>query len=189
MDPDAALILRAQEGDTAAFRELFVRHRGDVSRIVYRMIGPSPEVEDVVQDVFIVVNRQLAAFEGRSSIQTWLYGIAFRVAQEDHRRRAKEARPAVAPTEGPTGPETYAQRAQAAQLLHSLLAELPEEQRIVFVLAELEGLSPREVAESTGVGINTVYSRLRRAREHLERATERLRVRSQREGRTRMAAG
>ncbi len=150
---------------------------------------PDARIEDVVQDVFIVVSRQLAAFEGRSSIQTWLYGIAFRVAQEDHRRRAKEARPAVSQTEGPARPDAYAERAQAAALLHGLLAELPDEQRIVFVLAELEGQSPREVAESTGVGINTVYSRLRRAREHLERATERLRVRSQREARRRMAAG
>jgi len=170
-------------------QQVYEAHWRYVWRAVRKMGIPDARIEDVVQDVFIVVSRQLASFEGRSSLQTWLYGIAFRVAQEDHRRRAKEARPAVAPTEGPTGPETYAQRAQAAQLLHSLLAELPEEQRIVFVLAELEGLSPREVAESTGVGINTVYSRLRRAREHLERATERLRVRSQREGRKRMAAG
>lgn len=161
-----------------------------VWRSVRKMGIPEARIEDVVQDVFIVVSRQLAAFEGRSSIKTWLYGIAFRVAQEDHRRREKEERPAVTPTEAPAParPDAYAERAQAARLLHELLAELPEEQRIVFVMAELEGQSPREVADSTGVGINTVYSRLRRAREHLERATERLRVRSQREAR-RMAAG
>lgn len=159
-----------------------------VWRSVRKMGIPDARIEDVVQDVFIVVSRQLDAFEGRSSIKTWLYGIAFRVAQEDHRRREKEERPALTPTEAPARPDTYAERTQAAQLLHELLAELPEEQRIVFVMAELEGQSPREVADSTGVGINTVYSRLRRAREHLERATERLRVRSQREAR-RMAAG
>lgn len=172
-----------------SLQEVYEANWRFVWRCVRKMGIPDARIEDVVQDVFIVVNRQLGSFEGRSSIQTWLYGIAFRVAQEDHRRRAKEERPAVAPAEGPARPDAYAERAQAAQLLHSLLAELPEEQRIVFVLAELEGQSPKEVAEATGVGINTVYSRLRRAREHLERATERLRVRSQREGRTRMAAG
>ncbi len=160
-----------------------------VWRSVRKMGIPEPRIEDVVQDVFIVVSRQLDAFEGRSSVRTWLYGIAFRVAQEDHRRRVKESRAAPTVVESPTGPEAYAERVQAAQLLHELLAELPEEQRVVFVMAELEGLSPAEIAEATEVGINTVYSRLRRAREHLERATERLRVRSQREGRRRMAAG
>lgn len=160
-----------------------------VWRSVRKMGIPDARIEDVVQDVFIVVGRQLASFEGRSSVRTWLYGIAFRVAQEDHRRRVKEARAAQSPAEDPTGPEAYAERVQAAQLLNELLAELPEEQRVVFVMAELEGLSPAEVAEATGAGINTVYSRLRRAREHLERATERLRIRSRREGRKRMAAG
>lgn len=169
-------------------RHVYEAHWRYVWRSVRKMGIPDERIEDVVQDVFIVVGRQLEAFEGRSSIRTWLYGIAFRVAQEDHRRREKEARPALAPTEGPARPDAYAERAQAAAMLHDLLAELPDEQRIVFVMAELEGQSPKEVAESTGVGINTVYSRLRRAREHLERATERLRIRSRREAR-RMAAG
>lgn len=175
--------------ETLTLRGVYEAHWRFVWRSVRKMGTPDPRIEDVVQDVFIVVGRQLAAFEGRSSVRTWLYGIAFRVAQEDHRRRAKEARAAQTPAESPTGPEAYAERVQAAQLLNELLAELPEEQRVVFVMAELEGLSPAEVAEATGAGINTVYSRLRRAREHLERATERLRVRSQREGRKRMAAG
>ncbi|MBV1859959.1 MAG: RNA polymerase sigma factor [Nannocystaceae bacterium] len=175
--------------DALSLREVYEAHWRFVWRSVRKMGISESRIEDVVQDIFIVVSRQLEHFEGRSSIRTWLYGIAFRVAQEDHRRRLKEARPSQAPTENPAGPEAYAQRVQAAQLLHELLAELPEDQRIVFVMTDLDGLSPREVSESTGVGINTVYSRLRRAREHLERATERLRVRSQREGRKRMAAG
>jgi len=175
--------------ETLTLRGVYEAHWRFVWRSVRKMGTPDPRIEDVVQDVFIVVGRQLAAFEGRSSVRTWLYGIAFRVAQEDHRRRAKEARVAETPAPSPTGPEAYAQRVQAAQLLNELLAELPAEQHVVFVMTELEGLSPAEVAEATGAGINTVYSRLRRAREHLERATERLRIRSQREGQKRMAAG
>jgi RNA polymerase sigma-70 factor (ECF subfamily) len=178
--------------ESLSLREVYEAHWRFVWRCVRKMGIPEARVEDVVQDVFIVVGRQLSSFEGRSSLQTWLYGIAFRVSQEDHRRRAKESRPAEPSPEelgSADRPDAYAERVEAAQLLHSLLAELPEEQRIVFVLAELEGQSPREVATSTGVGINTVYSRLRRAREHLERATERLRIRSQREGRKRRVAG
>ncbi len=170
-------------------RGLYATQWRFVWRSVRKMGIPDPRIEDVVQDVFVVVGRQLSTFEGRSSIRTWLYGIAFRVAQDDHRRRAKEARTLQSPAENQMGPEAYAQRVQAAQLLNELLAELPPEQRVVFVMTELEGLSPAEVAAETEVGVNTVYSRLRRAREHLERATERLRVRSQREARKRMAAG
>lgn len=172
-----------------SLRTIYEDHWRFVWRCVRKMGIPEARVEDVVQDVFIVVGRQLDTFEGRSSIRTWLYGIAFRVSQEDHRRRAKEARPAEPANLGQAGPDDYAERVQAAQMLHALLGELPDEQRIVFVLSELEGQSPREVAASTGVGINTVYSRLRRAREHLERATERLRVRSKREGRRKKVAG
>lgn len=180
---------RRPVAEALTLRGIYEAHWRFVWRSVRKMGIPDLRIEDVVQDVFIVVGRQLSAFEGRSSVRTWLYGIAFRVAQDDHRRRAKEARTSQIPAENPMGPEAYAQRVEAAQLLHELLAELPEEQRVVFVMAELEGLSPAEVAEATGVLINTVYSRLRRAREHLERATERLRVRSQREARKRMAAG
>ncbi|MEM6294551.1 MAG: RNA polymerase sigma factor [Myxococcota bacterium] len=169
--------------EALTLRGVYEAHWRYVYKCVRKMGVPEARIEDVVQDVFVVVGRQLGGFEARSSIRTWLYGIAFRVAQDDHRRRAREARPADSEAEPPTRPDVYAERVQAAQLLHTLLAELVEEQRVAFVMAELDGRSPKEIADATGVPVNTVYSRLRRAREHLERATERLRARSQREGR------
>ncbi len=167
--------------ETPTLATIYETHWTYVWKCVRKMGIPDARIEDVVQDVFVVAGRQLRGFEGRSSVRTWLYGIAFRVAQQDHRKQAKEQRPVEAAPSGPVRPDAYAERAEAAKLLHELLAELPESQRVVFVMVELEGQLAADVAQETGIGINTVYSRLRRAREHLERATERLRLRSQRE--------
>ncbi len=169
--------------DKPTLEQIYGAHWAYVWKCVRKMGIADARIEDVVQDVFVVASRQLEGFEGRSSIRTWLYGIAFRVAQQDHRKQAKEQRPVESVPQGPVRPDAYAERAEAASLLHELLGELPEAQRVVFVMVELDGQLPQEVAEQTGIGINTVYSRLRRAREALERATERLRVRSKREAR------
>lgn len=133
---------------------------------------PPDRLEDVVQDVFIVAGRQLALFEGRASIKTWLYAIAFRVVQEHHRRIEREQRgnPRAAAEPEPM------ERVDAAIALHQLLATLDEDKRVVFVFAELEGMSAHEIAEHLEVNVNTVASRLRLARERLARALERLRA-------------
>ncbi|HET6585372.1 MAG TPA: sigma-70 family RNA polymerase sigma factor [Nannocystaceae bacterium] len=142
-----------------------------VWRCVRRM-GVAPEqVEDVVQDVFLVVSERLTEFEGRAALKTWIYAITFRVAAEHRRRRHREARPKPLAWD-PSAPSSADEELHARQLagrLHELLETLDLEQRAVFVLVELEQLSGPEIAQILGIKLNTVYSRLRLARRRIER--------------------
>jgi len=164
-------------GDLA---RIYEEHFDFVWRSARRLGVPDSAVDDVVQEVFIVVHRQLASFEGRSSMKTWLFGILRNVVLRQRRswaRRREEAleESAVAADAAPAD-EHLAER-EARRVLHALLAGLDDDKRAVFVLAELEQMSAPEIAEATGLKLNTVYSRLRLARAEMEKALERHRAR------------
>jgi RNA polymerase sigma-70 factor, ECF subfamily len=161
------------------FEEIFRSYFDFVWGGLRRMGVPAASVDDAVQDVFLVVHRRQQDFEGRSSLKTWLYGIVLRVAH-DHRRSLARAGgegqplpPALA--DGRPGPQEAAARSEALRLLARLLGELDEEKRDVFVLADLEQLSAKEIAEIVGTNVNTVYSRLRAARRQFNEAVARSR--------------
>ena len=156
-------------------REIFDAHYEFVYRSVRRLGVPLTHVDDVVQETFIVVGRRLEDFEGRSSMRTWLFGIAMRVANtqrrgEDRRRR----RAAVVAESAPSETDPYARR-EAADLLHRLLGELDDDRRAAFILADFEGMTAVEIAEGLGVNLNTVYSRIRAARKQVGEALLRYR--------------
>jgi RNA polymerase sigma-70 factor (ECF subfamily) len=148
-----------------------------------RRLGVDPaDSDDVVQEVFVVAHRRLADFEGRAEIRTWLYKILVRVVR--HYFRAQRRKPGHRPAatlddlealrdhrEG--GPAEAVERAEAARILDALLAGLAGEKREVFVLAEIEQLSSVAIAEILGENVNTIYSRLRAARQEFERAVAR----------------
>ncbi|MEM6989367.1 MAG: sigma-70 family RNA polymerase sigma factor [Myxococcota bacterium] len=158
--------------------DVYRAHWTFIWRSAKKMGIPTQRLEDVVQDTFVVAGQRLAEFEGRSSIKTWLYAIAFRVVQEHHRRIEREGR-------GSPGGATQAEpiaRVEAAIRLQQLLGELDEDKRVVFVFSELEGMSAAEIAEELGVNVNTVSSRLRLARERLQKALHRHRAQLRRAG-------
>ncbi|APR82270.1 RNA polymerase sigma factor RpoE [Minicystis rosea] len=170
-----------------AFEALYDEHFDFVWRNMGRL-GVEPAVlEDAAQDVFIVALRRLSDFEGRSSIRTWLFGIALRVAH-DYRRAARRRRnhgivgedegdtAGVADAESPS-PLDAATRTEAVERLHAILAELDDDRRAVFILAELEQMSAPEIAEAVGANLNTVYTRLRAARREFNEAVVRLKAR------------
>jgi RNA polymerase sigma-70 factor, ECF subfamily len=174
MDPDASLIARAQEGDTNAFRQIFARHRGDVTRIVFRMLGPSADVEDVVQEVFLNVYRSLPSFRGESKFSTWLYRLSTNVTRM-HLRRGR-SRPRFADVEVPEAPRDGArvdtpdeqiEQAERVRALYRLLDQLSEKKREVLVLHDLEGVSAKEIADMAGIPVLTVRTRLFYARKEL----------------------
>jgi len=175
MDPDAALIERAKQGDTSAFRQLFRRHQGTVSRIVYRMIGPSPDVEDVVQDVFLNVYRSLPSFRGDSKFSTWLYRLATNVTRMHLRRgrsrpRFSDVEVPETPRPGGPPPETpdlQVERAERVRALYRLLDDLSDKKREVLVLHDLEGVPAKEIAEALEIPVLTVRTRLFYARKQL----------------------
>jgi len=161
------------------FERIYRQHYGFVWRSIRRLGVPDSEVDDVVQEVFVIVHRRLPEFEGRSAITTWLFGIAYRVVR-DHRRSAaaRQRREAdAAPGRLPTEPDRKLARHQAVDVLDGLLAELDEDQRTVFVMAEIVRMTANEIAELTGAKPNTVYSRLRLARKAFEDALARYRER------------
>jgi len=168
--------------DERAFRQLVIEHGPHVRRLVRSLgIGES-ELDDVCQETFIVVHRRLHTFEGRSALRTWLFGIALRVAS-DYRSKAYRRR--EQPTEllpelqhGATA-EHALERKQAWSLIESLIAPLSEERRQVFVLYEIAELSMPEIATLLACPLQTAYSRLHAAREHVERAMAALRRKEQ----------
>jgi len=162
------------------FTSVYDEHFAFVWRSMRRLGVPDRALDDAAQDVFIVVHRRLAEFEGRSSLKSWLFAIARRVAH-DHRRRigrkerTEELHETVADPRGVT-PAHDAERAEAVRTLHEILNALDDDKREVFVLAELEQMTVPEIAEAIGVNLNTVYSRLRAARMAFEAAIQRRRA-------------
>ncbi|HET6582902.1 MAG TPA: RNA polymerase sigma factor [Nannocystaceae bacterium] len=154
----------------AGFAELYRDHFGFVTRSVQRFGVPEASAEDVAQDVFLVAQRRFSGFEGRSTTRTWLFGIARRVAK-DHRRsrdRLRRRLDRLGPTEPALAPEDATMRMWAVDRLQLALASLDAGRRAVFVLCEIEGMTAPEVATLLAANLNTVYSRLRQARLHVD---------------------
>lgn len=151
-----------------------------VWRSARRLGVPERATDDVVQEVFLVVHRRLAEFEGRSSVRSWVFGILMKVVS-DYRRRYKRKDAALTPmletlkSDLSSCPVHKLEQRQKVELLNALLATLNEHKRVVFVLAELEQMSAPEIADLLGVNLNTVYSRLRAARQEFDRALMRVR--------------
>lgn len=126
-------------------------------------------VEDAVQDVFIVVNGKLATFDGRAKLRTWLYAIVVRVARKYRVRQHGEANAEPDEPSDPCDAERALVSRDELQLALSAMAGLDDDKREVLVLAEIEQMSAVEIAAITEVPVNTVYSRLRAARQEFER--------------------
>jgi RNA polymerase sigma-70 factor (ECF subfamily) len=167
-------------------REVHERHADFVWRTLQRLGVRSRDLEDQLQEVFIVAHRRLDSVDGSSQLATWLFGICLRVAAA-HRRRAHVRRemPTLdgeAPEPEPSGdPERTAIEREAREELEQLLAGLDLEKRAVFVMFEVEGFTAPEIAKTMGTPIGTVYSRLAAARSELGKAAARRRVRSARQ--------
>lgn len=137
------------------------------------------QLDDAMQDVFIVVQRRLGEFDGGVAIGTWLYAIALRVARKYRERARREPLPSEGALEsGESSPSADGEAAlvhnERLELARAALAMLDDDKREVFVLAQIEQMSAPEVAELLGIPVNTVYSRLRAARQAFSEAVERL---------------
>jgi len=167
---------RAGAGDERATRELYRAYVDRIYRHVARVLGPDdPDVEDVVQKVFLAALDGAADFAGRSKVSTWLLGIATRRALDASRKRWRRrrwqkigavvglGRPASAPDE----------RVRHLGEAERLLQRLTPDQRVVFVLKEVEGHTLKEISAMTGgTGISTLHARLKAARKRLDEALQ-----------------
>lgn len=164
--------------------EIHVQYGAFIWKTLYRMGVRSPHLEDVYQEVFLVVHRRLDSYAGMCSITTWLFEVCFRVTAS-YRRRAHFRREQLVPdaasvsfVAAPTpSPEREVEQRQAVDRLQNLLSTLKSEQRVVFTLSQVEGLTCEQISEQVGVPVGTVYSRLHRARKAFRRALSRQQTR------------
>lgn len=168
---------------TYDFNEVFRQESAFVWRSARAFGVRGANVDDVVQDVFIVVHRRLADFDGRKPIRSWLLAILVRVLHQHRRKFVRygmhdEFTDAADPTSG-VGQLHKVANKEAGDLVRSILDSLDEDQRTVFVLAELEELSAPDIANIVGAPLNTVYSRLRLARKKFEQMAKRARAKDE----------
>jgi RNA polymerase sigma-70 factor (ECF subfamily) len=155
-----------------AFRDLYQAHFNFVWCALRRLGVREDDALDLTQMVFVTAYRKLSGFEGRSQLRTWLFGIcrrtasAYRRSARVHWEVATDATAMDAYPEPDHGSRTHSGARERAE---GLLNSLPEAQRIVFVLFELDGMSGPEIAELLGISLGTVRSRLRLARALFER--------------------
>ena len=155
---------------------VYAEHCDFVWRSLQHLGVRGADLEDMMQEVFLVVQRKLTSFDGLSRITTWLFGICLRVVAR-HRRRAYfrfERQEAEPPDRvDATTPEDRAATNERTALLERALERLSLEHRAVFVLFEIEGHRCEEIAETLGVPVGTVHSRLFKARQLVTRSLER----------------
>jgi RNA polymerase sigma-70 factor (ECF subfamily) len=169
-----------------SFAEIYEAHVRFVWRTLRRLGVPDKDCDDATQDVFLVVHRRLPDFRPEAPVKHWLFRISSRIAR-DHRRTGRRKDPAqhgliAVPGEESadplqSSPVDHAERSAAARLIRDLLQEVEAARREVFILSELEQMTAPEIAQALELPLNTVYSRLRRARLEFEAALARHRAR------------
>ncbi|GIW80874.1 MAG: hypothetical protein KatS3mg105_2681 [Gemmatales bacterium] len=182
---DEMLLQRYSRGDQSAIDELFRRHRALAYRVAYRLLGREADALDAVQEGFIKALTHLDGFQGRSSFKTWLLRVVSNAALDLGRGRSR--REAVnLDSAGNNGevdspqlvvnqdPALGLEQAELRHYLNEALKTLPEAQRRTFVLYVDGGMNYREVAETLGISIGTVMSRLFYARQKLRACLSRL---------------
>ncbi|HEY7284955.1 MAG TPA: sigma-70 family RNA polymerase sigma factor [Vicinamibacterales bacterium] len=174
----AAVLARARQGDSDAFRALVERHSRAVFRLAFRMTGNEQDAEDVVQEAFLRAYKQLGRFESRANFGTWLYRIVANCSVD--LMRAKQARHDMTrseslddavelPSHDAPGPERLAQSAEIQQRVRGALGSLSPLERAAFILRHHEGRSIDEISRTLGLGTSA-------AKHSVFRAVKKLRV-------------
>lgn len=172
--PDAELVAAAQRGDATSMDELLRRHYDRIHAVCRRIAGTTRDADDATQEALIRIVRSIDRFDGRAAFGTWAYRIATNAALDELRKRAR--RPVlrtvgdddVRPTEpvDPLADRTV--EAVADRLaIEAALADLPEEFKVPVVMRDVADLDYAEIAETLGVPVGTVKSRIARGRRQL----------------------
>jgi len=188
-DSDAQLMLRFKAGDLSAFETLFARHSRTLVNFAFRFVRNRGVAEELAQDIFIRVHDAAPNYHVRAKFTTWLYRIATNVCLNEIRRpryRAShetldrshgdepERRPLELADRRGMGPDAFLERRAVSRALKQALAQLPEKQRLAFVLNKYQELSYAEVAEVLRVSEKAVKSLIHRAKESMAVRLKRL---------------
>jgi RNA polymerase sigma-70 factor (ECF subfamily) len=169
-------VARLTLGDRAAVAEAYDAHHGAVRAFAKRLVGETAAAEDLVHEVFVVLPRAIKSYRGEASLRTFLISVAVNHARH-HVRAAARRRYAMEryerePGRGVSDPEQLTDRRELAQVLERCLDALPLDQRVAFVLCEVEERSSTEVAKIVGAPEGTVRTRLFHAKKKLRSLLE-----------------
>ena len=173
------LVDKARNKSPGAFDELYYSYVDRVQRQLYGIVGNDADIDDLIQQTFVQVYRNLDGFRGDSSFSTWLHRITVNVALGHLRKKKRWFKLREAVTQEPVDttkseatPLRSVECTQTRELLSSVLDKLKPKKRIVFVLYEIEGHTLEEIATIVDSSVNTVAGRLRAARLEIRRALE-----------------
>lgn len=165
------IIRKAAAGDMQAFEAIYQATSAFVYNVALRVTGNREDAEDVTQEVFLTMHHKLGEFRFQSSLKTWAYRITVNAAINASKKRSRGATVAIddVPFEGAVESAVHAAADREANegLVNALLDSLNEDQRACVTLRSIEGLSYEDIARVLGVNINTVRTRLKRAREKM----------------------
>jgi len=170
---DAQLASRAAAGDDSAFTTLVTRYQPAVFRWSLMFANDPDEAEDISQEVFVRAHRRLSQYRSDGSLEAWFYAVTRRAANQMRRKARRRTRLALSPGARParevytTDPGGRVDRERAAALIHEMFSNLPPRQREIFDLIDLQGLTPGEVAERTGMKPTSVRANLFKARKSI----------------------
>jgi RNA polymerase sigma-70 factor (ECF subfamily) len=162
------LLQRCQAGEREALGEFYRLYRPDVVRNLHRVLGPGRgDLEDVLQDVFIEAFRSIGRFRGDAKLSTWLYRVCVNVALQRLRKRKRLSEVSdenVPESTNPHTPEGDLDAQRRLKAVYTILDRLSPKKRVVFILHEIEGREPKEIADIVGAPVLTVRTRLHYAR-------------------------
>lgn len=169
---DTKLVERTLAGDQSAFEELVERYQSRLFALARQYTRNAVDVEDIVQDAFLKAFSKLHTFDHRASFYTWIYRIATNTILDGLKRRGRSPIQSVedpelvgdmAPINAPS-PSTELEANEVSEITREVLEHLPDIFRAVLVMREYDGLAYQEIADTLGISIGTVESRLFRAR-------------------------
>jgi RNA polymerase sigma-70 factor (ECF subfamily) len=164
------ILIKASQGDLSAFEEIYKCSAGFVYSVSFRLLSNKEDAEEVTQEVFMNIYRSLKDFRFDSSFKTWVYRISVNTAINyskkisKHRHDSLNRKETLEWTSGEDIRQKIDASAQEAEAMN-LLKNLPQDQKTCLVLRSMEGLSYQEIADVLSIPINTVRTRIKRARE------------------------
>lgn len=169
---EAELIRKCRAGDRRAQEAFYQQFRNSVAGNLYRVMGTRTDLDDLVQEVFVIAFRGLDKFRGEARLSTWLYRICVNVALGRIRQKKRkpphllsdDARLGESPDSSPESPARLMERQQERERVYRILESLPPKKRMVLFLHEIEGLDLKEIAYVLGVNAVTIRTRLFYAR-------------------------
>lgn len=177
------LISKAKNGDKTAFEEIIGLYEKKVFSTIYYMVKNENEIEDIAQEVFVKIYKNLKNFKEESSLYTWIYRITINVCIDelkrkknivyiDERLRTEDGEVEMQLEDETKGPEKLAEEEELKRKLTSCVRKLPIDQRTMIILRDIKGFTYMEIAEMTKMNLGTVKSKINRARASLKKILE-----------------